>query len=42
MTARGHPFAVGYLVHGDEVAVLAIAHLRRRPGYWLGRVTGAT
>jgi len=32
------PFAVGYTVEGNEVVVLAVAHLRRRPGYWLGRL----
>ncbi len=31
------PFAVAYVVEGDEVVILAIAHLRRRPGYWLRR-----
>jgi hypothetical protein len=34
------PFAVGYIVEADAVVVLAIAHLRRRPGYWLGRLAG--
>ncbi len=34
------PFAVGYLVDGDRITVLALAHLRRRPGYWLGRRPG--
>ena len=34
------PFAVGYTVKADEVIVLAIAHLRRRPGYWLERLAG--
>ena len=31
------PFALAYLVRSDEVVVLAVAHTRRRPGYWLGR-----
>jgi len=31
------PFAVGYVVESGEVVVLAIAHQRRRPGYWLER-----
>jgi toxin ParE1/3/4 len=31
------PFAIGYVVQGDSITVLAIAHLRRRPGYWLLR-----
>jgi plasmid stabilization system protein ParE len=34
------PFAVGYVVEGDEVVVLAVAHLRRRPGFWLERLLG--
>jgi toxin ParE1/3/4 len=33
------PFAVGYIVEADEIVVLAIAHLRRRPGYWLARLS---
>jgi len=34
------PFALGYLMEGDEIVVLAIAHLRRRPGYWVDRLPG--
>lgn len=34
------PFAVGYVVEGSELVVLAVAHLRRRPGYWLERRQG--
>jgi plasmid stabilization system protein ParE len=34
------PFAVGYIVEGDEVVVLAVAHLRRRPGFWRDRLGG--
>lgn len=34
------PFAIGYVVEGDAITVLAIAHLRRRPGYWLRRTGG--
>jgi toxin ParE1/3/4 len=36
------PFAIGYVVEDDTVTVLAIAHLRRRPGYWLRRAGGET
>lgn len=32
------PFATGYIVEEREVIVLALAHLRRRPGYWLERL----
>jgi hypothetical protein len=31
---RGFPLAAIYRAIGDEVQVLAIAHHRRRPGYW--------
>jgi plasmid stabilization system protein ParE len=33
----GFPFALPYVVLEDEVVLLAIAHLRRQPGYWLAR-----
>jgi toxin ParE1/3/4 len=36
----GFPFAIAYIVEADEIVVLALAHLRRRPGYWLGRLAG--
>lgn len=32
------PFALPYLVLEELVVVLAVAHVRRRPGYWLQRV----
>lgn len=32
------PFNVLYRETGSSVQVLAVAHHRRRPGYWLGRV----
>jgi hypothetical protein len=32
------PFAVIYLDLPDKVWVVAIAHLRRRPGYWKDRL----
>ena len=34
------PCALAYVVNGDEVVVLAIAHTRRRPGFWLERLSG--
>lgn len=34
---KGFPYHVVYLEKGSEVRVLAIAHYRRRPGYWLDR-----
>lgn len=35
---RRFPFAIVYLELGDEIRVLAIAHQRRRPGYWRRRL----
>jgi plasmid stabilization system protein ParE len=31
------PFSIVYRVHQDAVQVVAVAHYRRRPGYWRGR-----
>ena len=36
----GFPYDVVYQVREDVVEVLAIAHQRRRPGYWRNRVPG--
>jgi toxin ParE1/3/4 len=32
------PYAVVFMDLGAEIRVLAVAHARRRPGYWLNRV----
>jgi len=32
------PYALVFLVREDQVRVLAAAHAKRRPGYWLSRV----
>lgn len=32
------PYAVVYGIEGQLVLVFAVAHLRRRPGYWRDRV----
>jgi len=32
------PFAILYQLSGEELRVLAIMHLRRRPGYWKSRL----
>lgn len=32
------PYAVVFMDLGDQVRVLAVAHAKRRPGYWLNRV----
>jgi hypothetical protein len=35
---RRFPYKVIYEVCEDEIVVLAVAHTRRRPKYWSGRV----
>jgi plasmid stabilization system protein ParE len=34
---RRFPFFVVYRVRGDSVELVAVAHARRRPGYWRAR-----
>lgn len=34
------PYVIFFRVVGDQVEVLAIAHAKRRPGYWVARVRG--
>lgn len=34
---RRFPFSVIYREANDRIEILAVAHGRRRPGYWLGR-----
>lgn len=34
---RRFPFAVVYRLTSDEIQVIAVAHGRRRPGYWRAR-----
>jgi plasmid stabilization system protein ParE len=36
---RRFPFGVIYQVSGNEIFVVAVADLRRRPGYWLKRLS---
>lgn len=31
------PFYVIYEIRADEVVVVAVAHAKRRPGYWMNR-----
>jgi plasmid stabilization system protein ParE len=33
------PFTVFYVVRRDEVFIVAVAHHKRRPGYWAGRTS---
>lgn len=35
----GFPYRVVYFVTGEELAIVAIAHAKRRPGYWRERVS---
>ncbi len=37
MYLKKFPFSVVYMVRELEVIVLAVAHFRRRPGYWRKR-----
>lgn len=34
---RRFPFSLVYRMRGDQAEVIAVAHQRRRPGYWMGR-----
>jgi toxin ParE1/3/4 len=31
------PFTVAYRIDGERIVVLAVAHAKRRPGYWAQR-----
>ncbi len=33
------PFSLVYVVRGEILFVVAVAHQSRRPGYWRGRTT---
>jgi hypothetical protein len=32
------PFAIGYVIRRNRVSILTVAHARRRPIYWQGRL----
>ena len=34
---RRFPYTLIYRISGDNLRIIAIAHSRRRPGYWSGR-----
>lgn len=34
---RGYPYRIVYTVEPDAILILAYAHERREPGYWLHR-----
>ena len=31
------PFDLVYIIEAESIVILALAHQRRRPGYWKGR-----
>lgn len=35
---RGFPFVMAYIIRDERIIVIAIAHTRRRPGYWRDRL----
>ncbi len=35
---KTYPYQFIYRVEGDEIRVYAVAHLKRRPGYWRQRL----
>lgn len=37
LTVRGFPFLVVYRIRPQDVYVVALAHSKRRPGYWMNR-----
>ena len=37
---RQFPYKIIYIVERDQIQVLAVAHDRRRPGYWRERLNG--
>jgi plasmid stabilization system protein ParE len=36
---HGYPYRIVYTVEPDSILILAYAHERREPGYWLHRLT---
>jgi hypothetical protein len=37
LVLRRFPFVVFYSIDGASIDVYAVAHAKRRPGYWLDR-----
>ena len=35
---KRHPFIVVYIVLADQIAIVAVAHTSKEPGYWRGRL----
>lgn len=38
LRVNGFPYSVVYALHKHEILVLAYAHEKRRPGYWMDRL----
>jgi plasmid stabilization system protein ParE len=38
LLVEGFPYQIIYEVRPTEIAVIAVAHLKRRPGYWKDRL----
>jgi len=36
---RRFPYTVCYRTAGDQIQIIAVAHQRRKAGYWLGRIS---
>jgi len=36
----GFPYGLIYVVEGEEIVVLAVAHLHSKPNYWRSRLSG--
>jgi toxin ParE1/3/4 len=37
-TLTDWPYGIFYRLRGDELIIIAVAHHRRRPGYWRSRL----
>jgi len=33
-----YPFSLVYILRGEDIEIVAVAHGRRRPGYWRSRL----
>jgi plasmid stabilization system protein ParE len=40
LRVRGFPYRIVFFVRRDALRVIAMAHVRRRPGYWKWRLRG--
>jgi hypothetical protein len=36
---RRFPYGIAYQILDSEILIIALAHLHRRPGYWLDRIS---